>query len=74
MSAKCAITGKKPVSGNNVSHAHNKTKRLFKPNLQKATLLVNGARRKVNVSASALRTLEKKGRMVNAEGDVFEML
>ena len=74
MSAKCAITGKKPVSGNNVSHAHNKTKRLFKPNLQKATLLVNGARRNVRVSAIALRTLDKTGRMVNAEGDVFELL
>ncbi len=74
MSAKCAISGVGPKSGNNVSHAHNKTKRRFKPSLQKATLMVNGRKKQVLVSARSLRTLTKKGRMVNKQGVVFELL
>jgi len=74
MSAKCAITGKGPKAGNNVSHANNKTKRRFKPNLQKTTLLINGRKKQVMVCTRALRSLAKKGRMVNAEGDVFELI
>ncbi len=74
MSAKCAITGKGPKVGNNVSHANNKTKRRFMPNLQKVTLLVNGRKKSVRVSTRALRTLAKNGRMTNEQGDVFEIL
>ena len=74
MSAKCAISGKKPQSGNNVSHANNKTKRRFLPNLQKVTLLVNGQKKQVRVCTRSLRTLAKNGRMVNSEGVVFEFV
>ena len=73
MSAKCVISGKCPRKGNNVSHANNKTKRLFRPNLQKATLLVNGCKKQVSVSTRSLRTLAKKGRMVSKEGVVYEL-
>lgn len=55
----CKLTGKKIRSGNNVSHAHNVTKRTFKPNLQKKTLLINGKKVKVLVSTRALRSLTK---------------
>ncbi|MCA9410633.1 MAG: 50S ribosomal protein L28 [Candidatus Omnitrophica bacterium] len=55
----CKLSGKKVRSGHNVSHAHNVTKRKFKPNLQKKTLLVNGKKVKVMVSTRALRSLSK---------------
>lgn len=51
---------KRPKSGSNVSHAHNKTKRLFRPNLQKAKILVDGKLVSVRVPASTLRTLSKQ--------------
>ena len=47
--------------GHNVSFSQHKTRKVFKPNIQKRTLEVNGKKIKVNVSASALRTLKKKG-------------
>lgn len=72
MSAKCAISGKGPIRGNNVSHANNRTARRFRPNLQKVTLMVNGRKKSVLVSARSLRTLAKNGRATNAAGDVFE--
>lgn len=53
----CALSGKKVRSGCNVSHAHNVTKRKFRPNLQKKTIIVNGRKKKVLVSARALRSL-----------------
>lgn len=59
MSKRCHFTGKEPSSGNNVSHAHNKTKRRFLPNLQKKKVLVNGRVKKVWVSAKYLRTMAK---------------
>ena len=40
--AKCQLCGKKPSFGNNVSHAHNLTRRMWKPNIQKATLTLDG--------------------------------
>jgi large subunit ribosomal protein L28 len=40
--AKCQLCGKKPTFGNNVSHAHNLTRRMWKPNIQKATLTLDG--------------------------------
>ncbi len=60
MSRKCAITGKGPMVGNNVSHANNKTKRRFLPNLRSVRItLEDGTTRKVKVAASTLRTLKK---------------
>ncbi|WP_456322803.1 50S ribosomal protein L28 [Hydrogenimonas sp.] len=62
MSRKCAITGKGPMSGNNVSHAHNKTKRRFLPNLRTVRItLEDGTRKKIRVAASTLRTMKKQG-------------
>jgi large subunit ribosomal protein L28 len=59
--AICEITGKGKMYGHNVSFSQHKTRKVFKPNIQKRTLTVNGKKIKVNVSASALRTLKKKG-------------
>ncbi len=60
MARKCAITGKGPQVGNNVSHAHNKTKRRFLPNLRTVRVtLEDGTTRKIKVAASTLRTLKK---------------
>lgn len=57
----CEITGKGKMYGHNVSFSQRKTRKVFKPNIQKRTLTVNGKKVRVNVSASALRTLRKKG-------------
>ncbi|MCB9768970.1 MAG: 50S ribosomal protein L28 [Candidatus Omnitrophica bacterium] len=65
----CKLSGKKVRSGHNVSHAHNVTKRKFKPNLQKKTLLVNGKKVKVMVSTRALRSLSK-GKTKNLDLDL----
>ena len=59
--AICEITGKGKMYGHNVSFSQRKTRKVFKPNIQKKTLTVNGKKIKVNVSTSALRTLKKKG-------------
>ncbi|MDR1285850.1 MAG: 50S ribosomal protein L28 [Campylobacteraceae bacterium] len=62
MARKCAITGKGPLSGNNVSHANNKTKRRFLPNLRTVRItLEDGTTRKIRVAASTLRTMKKNG-------------
>lgn len=61
MSRRCQLTGKQPGTGNNVSHANNKRKRRFLPNLVTKTLVVNGRKQKVKISVRALRTLNKKG-------------
>jgi large subunit ribosomal protein L28 len=57
------ITGKKPMSGNNVSHANNKTKRRFLPNLQSTTLLSDtlGELVRLRVTPNGIRTIEIKG-------------
>ncbi len=60
MSKRCALTGKGPRSGNNVSHAKNRTKRWFKPNLQKKKVTINGVTKRVWISTRALRTLDKQ--------------
>ena len=59
----CVVTGKKPMSGNNVSHANNKTRRRFEPNLQEKRFWVPSEKRwvKLRVSASAIRTITKVG-------------
>ena len=59
--AVCDITGKGKVYGHNVSFSQRKTRKVFKPNVQKKTLILNGKKIKANVSASALRTLKKRG-------------
>ena len=63
MSRVCELTGKKVMVGNNVSHANNKTKRKFYPNLNAVTLTSDGLDRsfKFKVSAAALRSVDHKG-------------
>ena len=62
MSRRCALTGKGVMSGNNVSHAKNKTRRRFLPNLQNATFSSNNLGSvSLRVSTRAIRTVEKKG-------------
>lgn len=63
MSKICQVTGTKPLSGNNVSHANNKTKRKQLPNLQKKRIWLDEEKRWVTVrlTAKALKTLDKKG-------------
>ena len=63
MSKKCELTGKSPLKGHKVSHANNKVKRKFLPNLKKVTFKSNVLRRNVRLSVSnaALRTVDYKG-------------
>ena len=63
MSRTCALTGKKRHIANNVSHAHNKTKKIQLPNLQTKRLFLESEGRfvRVRLSARALRTVSKKG-------------
>ncbi len=63
MSKVCQITGKRPQYGNNVSHANNKTRRRFLPNLHYRRLWVESEKRWVNlrISNSGLRRIDKKG-------------
>ena len=62
--ARDQITGKGAISGNNVSFSMRHTKRKFKPNLQKKTLVVNGKKVRLTIAASTIRTLKKKGFIV----------
>lgn len=55
MSKVCEICGKKPLFGNNVSHAHNKTRRRWNPNLQKIRINDNGTIRTVKICTSCLK-------------------
>ena len=63
MSRRCQITGKGVLTGNNVSHANNKTRRRFLPNLQEASLLSDalGAAVRMRLSTRGLRTIEHNG-------------
>jgi large subunit ribosomal protein L28 len=63
MARQCEVTGKKPMVGNNVSHANNKTKRRFLPNLQYRRFWVESENRwvRLRVSGAALRLIDKKG-------------
>lgn len=63
MARKCQVTGKGPISGNHVSHAHNRSKRRFLPNLQKKRIWVQELNRFVTVklSARAIKTISKNG-------------
>jgi len=63
MARVCQLTGKRPISGNNVSHAHNKTRRRFLPNLHKKRFYIpeEGKWITLKVSSTALRTIDKYG-------------
>ena len=63
MARRCSITGKGVLTGNNVSHAHNKTRRRFLPNLQTISLLSEalGKTVRLRMTTHALRTIEYKG-------------
>jgi large subunit ribosomal protein L28 len=63
MSRRCKLTGKGPLVGNHVSHAHNKTKRRQLPNIQTKKIFVPelGRTVKIKMSTSAMRTVDQKG-------------
>ncbi|OLC69887.1 MAG: 50S ribosomal protein L28 [Betaproteobacteria bacterium 13_1_40CM_4_64_4] len=63
MARVCAVTGKTPMVGNNVSHANNRTRRRFMPNLQRRRFWVESENRWVSLrlTNAALRTIDKKG-------------
>ncbi|MBM3359119.1 MAG: 50S ribosomal protein L28 [Betaproteobacteria bacterium] len=63
MSRVCQVTGKKPMLGNNVSHANNKTRRRFLPNLQSRRFWVESENRwvRLRVSQTGLRIIDRKG-------------
>lgn len=61
MAARCDLTGKGKQFGHNVSFSLRRTKRVFKPNLQKKTFVVDGKKVTMTLSAHAIRTLKKKG-------------
>ena len=63
MSRVCQVTGKRPMSGNNVSHAHNKTRRRFLPNLQYKRFWLENENRyvRLRVSKKGLRLIDKHG-------------
>jgi large subunit ribosomal protein L28 len=63
MSKVCQVTGKRPVTGNNVSHAHNKTRRRFLPNLHFHRFWVESENRfvKLRLTANGMRIIDKKG-------------
>jgi large subunit ribosomal protein L28 len=72
MPRKCQITGKKPLSGKRISHAHNVTPRWQKPNLQDKRIYIPELKRwvRLKISTRALRTVNKKGllRFLSDEG------
>ena len=61
---KCDLTGKGKQFGSNVSFSQRHTKKVWKPNLQTKTVLVDGKKAKLKVSTQAIRTLRKKGLIV----------
>lgn len=61
MAAQCELTGKGKQFGNNVSFSLRRTNRVFKPNLQKKTFVVDGQKVTMTLSAQAIRILKKKG-------------
>ena len=63
MSRVCQVTGKRPMSGNNVSHAHNKTRRRFLPNIHSHRFWLEGEQRyvKLKVSSKGMRIIDKLG-------------
>ena len=77
MSRVCQVTGKKPMSGHNVSHANNRTKRRFLPNLHYRRFWVESENRWISlrVSSNGLRTIDKNGidavlKVLRAKGEI----
>jgi len=70
MARRCDVTGKGPLTGNNVSHANNKTKRRQLPNLRSVKItLEDGTTKKIKVAASTLRTMKKKAAEATASAE-----
>lgn len=63
---KCEITGKGKQFGHNVSFSLRRTNKVWKPNLQTKTIIVDGKKTKIKVSAAGIRTLKKKGLLPTA--------
>ena len=63
MARVCQVTGKRPMTGNNVSHAHNKTRRRFLPNLHNHRFWVESEKRfvRLRLSTAGMRLIDKKG-------------
>ncbi|MDA0789004.1 MAG: 50S ribosomal protein L28 [Proteobacteria bacterium] len=63
MSKICQVTGKRPITGNNVSHAHNKTRRRFLPNVHDHRFWLDSEQRfvKLRVSTKGMRVIDKRG-------------
>ena len=63
MARVCQVTGKRPITGNNVSHAHNKTRRRFLPNVHSHKFRLESEQRfvKLKVSAKGMRVIDKRG-------------
>jgi len=66
MASRCELTGKGALTGNNVSFSLRRTKRRFKPNLQKKTFEVDGQKVTMILCTQAIRTLKKKGILAKA--------
>lgn len=63
MANRCAITGKCPMTGNSVSHANNRNKKRFMPNLRTIrVVLEDGTKKKIKVAASTIRTMKKNSK------------
>ena len=75
MSRICKITGKKPMAGNSVSKAHNKTRRVQRPNLQRKRIYLPEEGRSVTLrlSARALRTVDRKGLLKHLRDEGLEL-
>jgi large subunit ribosomal protein L28 len=56
MARRCEICGKGTVAGNNISHAHNKTKRVWKPNIVKVQTIINGSRKTIKICTRCLKS------------------
>ncbi|WP_114861601.1 50S ribosomal protein L28 [Azospirillum brasilense] len=79
MARRCSVTGKGTQFGNNVSHANNKTRRRFQPNLQETALLSDalGQMVRLRISTNAIRSIEHKGGLdaflLDAKDDVLSL-
>ena len=75
MARKCVFTDKKPLVGNNVSHAHNKTKKVQLPNIQTKRIFVPELGRfvRIHLSTRALRTVSKLGLMAYCEKENIQL-
>ena len=71
---KCDITGKGKQFGSNVSFSQRHTKKVWKPNLQSKTIVIDGKKTKMRISTQAIRTLKKKGITVEAVAQVINTI